>query len=204
MGHVGYYRRFILLFAEIARPLYKLLIEFKQTEECDQAYEVLKKALAGAPIFRAPDWNIIFHVHIDASNFAIGCVLTKPGEHKLDYPISFASRQLNDAEKNYTTTEREGLAMIYSIKKFRYYLLATKFVFYVDHQALLYLVNKPCATKRISRWLLIILEFDFTVVVKPGKKHLMADRLSRITNREAPTGVDDDLPDTSLFMVEYS
>ncbi|MCO5567076.1 hypothetical protein L7F22_020761 [Adiantum nelumboides] len=92
--------------------------------------------------------------------------------------------------------------MIYSVKKFRYYLLATKFVFYVDHQALLYLVNKPCATGRISRWLLILLEFDFTVVVRPGKKHLMADHLSRITNGEAPTGVDDDLPDTSLFMVE--
>ncbi|MCO5547694.1 hypothetical protein L7F22_001145 [Adiantum nelumboides] len=118
MGHVGYYKRFILLFAEIARPLYKLLIEFKWTEECDQAYEVLKKALDSAPILRAPDWNVIFHVHIDASNFAIGCVLTQPGEHKLDYPISFASRQLNDAEKNYTTTEREGLAMIYSVKKF--------------------------------------------------------------------------------------
>ncbi|MCO5559123.1 hypothetical protein L7F22_012715 [Adiantum nelumboides] len=174
--------RFILLFAEIARPLYKLLIEFKWTEECDQAYEVLKKALVSAPILRAPDWNVIFHVHIDASNFAIGCVLTQPGEHKLDYPISFASRQLNDAEKNYTTIEREGLAMIYSVKKFRYYLLATKFVFYVDHQALLYLVNKPCATGRISRWLLILLEFDFTVVVRPGKKHLMADHLSRITN----------------------
>ncbi|MCO5568951.1 hypothetical protein L7F22_022654 [Adiantum nelumboides] len=118
MGHVGYYRRFILLFAEIARPLYKLLIEFKWTEDCDQAYEVLKKALASAPILRALDWNVIFHVHIDASNFAIGCVLTQPREHKLDYPISFASRQLNDAEKNYTTTEREGLAMIYSVKKF--------------------------------------------------------------------------------------
>ncbi|MCO5565051.1 hypothetical protein L7F22_018722 [Adiantum nelumboides] len=118
MGHVCYYRRFILLFAEIARPLYKLLIEFKWTEECDQAYEVLKKALASAPILRAPDWNVIFHVHIDASNFAIGCVLTQSGEHKLDYPISFASRQLNNAEKSYTTIEREGLAMIYSVKKF--------------------------------------------------------------------------------------
>ncbi|MCO5603598.1 hypothetical protein L7F22_057749 [Adiantum nelumboides] len=84
--------RFILLFAEIARPLYKIFIEFKWTEECDQAYEVLKKALASAPNLRAPDWNVIFHVHIDASNFAIGCVLTQSGEHKLDYPISFSSR----------------------------------------------------------------------------------------------------------------
>ncbi|MCO5574746.1 hypothetical protein L7F22_028536 [Adiantum nelumboides] len=118
MGHVDYYRRFILLFAEIAHPLYKLLIEFNWIKECDQAYEVLKKTLASAPILRAPDWNLIFHVHIDASNFVIGCVLIQPREHKLDYPISFASRQLNNAEKNYTTTEREDLAMIYLVKKF--------------------------------------------------------------------------------------
>ena len=91
------------------------------------------------------------HVHIDASNFAIGCVLAhQPGEHKLDYPISFASRQLNDAEINYTTTKREGLAMVYVVKKFRHYLLAKQFIFFVDHQALLYLVNKPCATGRIT------------------------------------------------------
>lgn len=97
-----------------------------------------------------PNWDVIFHVHIDASNFAIGYVLAQPGEHNLGYPISFASRQLNDAEINYTTIEREGLGMIYAVKEFRYYLLATKFVFYVDHQALLYLVNKPCSTSRIT------------------------------------------------------
>ena len=107
MGHVGYYQRFILFYAQIARPLYKLLIEFKWTEECQESYEKLKQALASAPILKSPNWEIIFHVHIDASNFTIGCVLAQPGEHKLDYPISFASRQLNDAEINYTTTESE-------------------------------------------------------------------------------------------------
>ncbi|WP_176691503.1 ribonuclease H family protein, partial [Enterobacter cloacae complex sp. GF14B] len=89
----------------------------------------LKKTLTSAPILRVPDWNVIFHVHIDASNFAIGCVLTQPGEHKLDYPISFASRQLNDAERNYTTTEREGLAMIYVVKKFSTTFLPTSLFF---------------------------------------------------------------------------
>ena len=113
-----------------------MLIEFKWTDECQESYERLKQALASAPILKSPNWEIIFHVHIDASNFAIGCVLAQPGEHKLDYPISFASRQLNDAEINYTTTEREGLAMVYAVKKFRHYLLANQFIFFVDHQAL--------------------------------------------------------------------
>src|SRR5271156_6467063 len=120
----------------------------------------------------------------------------------MDFPVSYASRQLNSAEKNYTTIEREGLAMIYAVKKFRHYLLANKFIFFVDHQALLYLVNKPCATGRIIRWFVILLEFDFKVAVKKGIKHRRADHLSRITSGEAPTGVDDELPDATLFLIE--
>ena len=141
-------------------------------------------------------------MHICASNFAIGCVLAQPGEHKLDYLINFASRQLCDAKINYTTTECKGLAMVYDLKNIFHYLLANQFVFYVDHQALLYLVNKPCAIGRIIQWMLILLEFDFTVVVRPRKKHLMADHMSRIKKGEPPTGIDDDLADATLFLVE--
>ena len=107
------------------------------------------------------------------------------------------------AEKNYTTTKREGLTMIYALKKFRYYLLANKFIFFVDHQALLYLVNKPCATGRIVRWFVILLEFDFEVAIKKGSMHQRADHLSRITSREAPTGINDNLPDAILFNIEW-
>ena len=70
-----------------------------------------------APILQALDWNKVFHVHINASNFAIGCVLAQPGEHNMDLPVLYASRQLNSAEKNYTTIELEGLGMIYAVKK---------------------------------------------------------------------------------------
>ena len=126
-----------------------------------------KKALTSAPILRSPDWNLAFHVHIDASNYAIGCILAQPHEGNMDLPVSYAtSRQLNSAKKNYTTTEREGLAMIYAVKKFWHYLSANPFVFYVDP---LYLVNKPCNTGRIVRWFIIFLEFDFTVCVRPRK-----------------------------------
>ena len=92
--------------------------------------------------------------------------------------------------------------MIYVVKKFRYYLLANKFIFFVDHQALLYLVNKPCATNRIVRWFVILLEFDFEVALKKGTTHQRADHLSRITSREAARGVNDDLPDAILFNIE--
>ena len=178
MGHCGYYRRFIYMYAVIARPLYGLLIVFIWTEECEKSFQKLKECLTSAPILKSPDWNVIFHVHIDASNFAIGAILAQPGEKNMDFPISYASRQLNSAEQNYTTIEREGLGMVYAVKKFRHYLLANKFVFFTDHQALLYLVNKSCNTGRIVRWFIILLEFDFTMVVKKGKTHQRADHLS--------------------------
>ena len=161
MGHCGYYRRFIFCFLIIAQPLYALIVSFEWTDACEQAFQTLKEALVNAPILRAPDWEKVFHVHIDASNFAIGCILAQPGEQNMDFPVSYASRQLNSAEKNYTTTEREGLGMVYAVKKFKHYLLANKFVFFSNHQALMYLVNKSCNTGRLVRWFLILLEFDF-------------------------------------------
>ena len=139
---------------------------------------------------------------MDASKFAIGCILAQPGENKMDFPVSYASRQLNKAEKNYTTTKREGLGMVYAVKKFRNYLLANKFVFFTDHQTLLYLINKPCNTGRIVRWFLIMLEFDFTIVVKKGIIHEWTNLLSRLINGEAPIIVNDDLLDAYLFNVE--
>ena len=94
--------------------------------------------------------------------------------------------------------------MIYAVKKFRYYLLASKFIFFVDHQALLYLVNKPCATGRIVKWFVILLKFDFEVAVKKGSMHQRADHLSQITSGEAPTKINDDLPDAILlFNIEW-
>lgn len=92
--------------------------------------------------------------------------------------------------------------MVYAVKKFWHYLLANKFIFFVDHQALLYLVNKPCSTGRIVRWFLILLEFDFTVVVKKGSTHICADHLSRMIHGEFLIGVEDDLPDAYLFNIE--
>ena len=92
MGHCGYYRRFIFRFANIVRPLYALIVAFEWTQECDESFQKLKDALTNAPILRAPDWNVIFHVHVDASKFAIGCILAQPGENKMDFPVSYASR----------------------------------------------------------------------------------------------------------------
>ena len=164
MGNCGYYGRFIHMYAVIAKPLYRLLVGFDQTPECELSFEKLKQTLIIAPILKSPDYTKIFHVHVDALAYAVGCVLAQP--RSMDFPISYASQQLNVAKRNYTTIEREGLRMILTIKKFFHYLLSNKFVFFIDHQLLLYLVNKPCNTGRIVRWFLILLESDLTVVFK--------------------------------------
>ena len=92
MGHCGYYQRFIFHYASIAQPLYALIVAYDWTDECEQSFQKLKTTLIEAPILRAPDWNKVFHVHIDASSFAIGCVLAQPGEHNMDFPVLYASR----------------------------------------------------------------------------------------------------------------
>ena len=85
------------MYASIAKPLYALLVVFEWTKECEESFNKLKKALILAPILREPDLNKFFHVHIDASNFAIGCILNQPRENKMDFPVSYANRQLNVA-----------------------------------------------------------------------------------------------------------
>ena len=192
------------MYAIIAKPLYSLITVFNWTDECDESFQNLKNVLVSAPNLKALDWNKIFHVHVDASTYAIGCILAQPNGEKTDLPISYASRQLNNVEKNYTTAEREGLGMIYVVKKLRHYLLANKFTFFVDHQALLYLVNKPCNIGRIVRWFIVLLEFDFTMMVKKGTTHQRADHLSRLLHGESPEGVDDDLSNSYLFNIEMA
>lgn len=153
-------------------------------------------------MLRFLDWNKIFHVHVDASQCAIGCVLVQPGDNTMDRPIYFASQKLTKVEQNYTTTERKGLRMVYALQKFRYYLLANPFIFYIDHQALMYLVNKPLLRGRISCWLMLFQEFTFRIIIKLGEAHIILDQLSRMHNGEKAVGVSDDFPNATLFNVE--
>ena len=205
LGHTGWYREAMEGYAKLALPLTNLTkknVTFKWTPECQQAFDALKVKLASAPVLVPPNWDVPFHVYCDASAVAVGSALCQPFEGGRDRPIAFASRQLTAAERNYTTTEREALAMVYSVKKFRHYLLLNPVVFYVDHMALRYLVNKPDLSGRIARWVLLLEEFDYTVEYKPGKKHLQADHLSRLSTTLGTEPIDDEFPDASLFTVD--
>jgi hypothetical protein len=94
----------------------------------------------------------------------------------------YSSRLFNFIERNYTTTNKEVLVVVYALHKFRHYLLGNKFTFYVDHMALVYLINKPQVFDKLVKWLLLFFEYDFKIVYKLGKTHIMSDTLSRLPN----------------------
>ncbi|CAN6707377.1 unnamed protein product [Malus baccata var. baccata] len=184
LGHAGFYRRFIKDFSRISTPLCRLLqkdVTFDFNEECEKAFKHLKEMLTSAPIIRPPDWSIPFELMCDASDYALGAVL---GQRKDKQPhvIYYASRTLNDAQLNYSTTEKELLAVVFALDKFRSYLLGTKVIIYTDHAALKYLLTKKEAKPRLIRWMLLLQEFDLKIRDKKGSENVVADHLSRLVH----------------------
>nr|GEV43985.1 reverse transcriptase domain-containing protein [Tanacetum cinerariifolium] len=139
------------------------------------------KKLTEAPILVVPDWNLPFELMCDASDFAIGAVL---GQHKTKHfqPIHYASQTMTEAQIHYTTTEKEMLAVVYTFEKFRPYLVLSKSIVYTDHSALKYLLNKQDAKSRLLRWVLLLQEFDITILDRKGSENLAANHLSRLEN----------------------
>ena len=170
LGHAGFYRRFIKDFSKISKPLCNLLekdIPFEFDESCLEAYRILKEKLITAPIIVAPDWNIPFELMCDASDFAVGAVLGQRKNKKM-HAIYYASKTLNDAQLNYTTTEKELLAVVFAFDKFRSYLIGTRVIVYTDHSAIKYLISKKDAKPRLIRWILLLQEFDLEIQDRKG------------------------------------
>jgi hypothetical protein len=204
LGHRGYYGKFIKGYVQITTPMENLLrkdTKFQWNDECQHGLDTLKEKMVTALILVFPDWENTFHMHVNALTIALGAILAQPGVGDLDHPVAFTSRKLSDSEQNYNTTEREVLAMVYALQKFRHCLLVKHFKMFIDHSALKYLVNKLVLRGRIYRWLLLFQEFEFEVIVKPRKLNAGPDHLSRVTNGEEPMNLEDNFPDAQLFSV---
>lgn len=186
LGTASYYRRFIRDFSSIAAPLNALTSTRKNappflwTQEAEQSFTELKAALVSAPILACPDFSRPFSVHCDASGYGIGGTLTQVLEDGLEHPIAFASRSLNRAERNYSATEREALAVVFSVEHFRPYLEGgLQFKIITDHSSLKWFFNLSNPTGRLARWGCRLSPYDFVIEHRKGKDNVVPDALSR-------------------------
>eukprot|EP00253_Pinus_taeda_P009868 PITA_09868 len=203
IGCAGYYRRFIENFAKVAHPLFQLLTkdsEFVWSDDCDAAFTKINELVCSALILRGPDWALPFHIHTDASQITI-CVVLVQQEDKVPYAVYYVSKNLAPIELNYMVTEKEFLAIIYAINKFWHCITGYPTFVHTDHAAIRYIMKKPVTPGCITRWLLLLQEFDITIVDKPGKDNVVADFLSRIEHDGKDTLIEDNFPDEHLFAV---
>ena len=206
LGHAGFYRRFIKDFSKISKPLTNLLVkdaEFVFDESCLNAFNTIKQALVSAPILQPPDWNSPFELMCDVSDYAVGAVLGQRKD-RAPHAIYYTSKVLDPAQINYTTTEKELLAIVFAINKFRSYLVGSKVIVCTDHAAVRYLLTKKDTKPRLIRWILLLQEFDLEIRDKKGTENSVADHLSRLQNSPSlgETPIDDSFTDDQLFRVE--
>lgn len=181
MGMASWYRRFIPNFASVIAPLSSLLRKnqrFLWDEYCDTALTNIKEHLVSAPILTCPDFNIPFIVQTDASGFGIGAVLSQTIEGH-EHVICYISRSLTRQERNFSVTERECLAVLWSIEKLRPYLEGSRFTVVTDHHSLVWLNNLQQPTGRLCRWAVKLQQYDFEIIHRKGKEHIVPDTLSR-------------------------
>nr|GEX69544.1 reverse transcriptase domain-containing protein [Tanacetum cinerariifolium] len=166
----------------------------------------VKEKTHGSSNLDCPKLDLPFKLMCDTSDFAIGAVLGQRYE-KHFRPIHYASKTLTEAKSNYTTTEKEMLAVVYTFKKFRSYLIMNKCTVHTDHFALKYLFAKKDAKARLLRWVLLLQEFDFDVLDTKGAENLAADHLSRLENPYEnvldPKEINETFPLETLSMVTF-
>lgn len=182
LGLCNYYRKFVKGYSRITNPLTALLCKdtpFTWTEECQSAFDKLRTALTTSPVLAYPDHNKPFTLTTDASGSAIGYILGQTDSTGIERVIAYGGRSLNQHERKYPVSEKEGLAIVEGIKTYHVYLASQPFKIFTDHAALKWLNNVKHSTGRLARWAVLLQGYKYEIHYKPGKKNEVADALSR-------------------------
>ncbi|KAG1139974.1 hypothetical protein G6F37_009661 [Rhizopus arrhizus] len=188
LGLVNYFRKYLPNLSEVTAPLNKLRFEGKLTckvwgKKQDDAFTKTKQLLASAPVLYHLDLNEPFYVAMDASNYYIGAVLYQIIDKQICH-LDLMARALSTSEKNYSTTKRELLAIVFALKKFHPFLWGNPFTLYTDHKALTYIHTQPVANSMMIQWLDTILDYDFKIIHRPGIQNVLPDMLSHLFETE--------------------
>ena len=194
LGMAGWYRRFIQDFASTTFHLTELLSKKKKfiwTEDAQKSFNLLKEKLISAPLLVHPDYSKPFIVQCDASLHGVGALLAQVDAEGHERPIAFMSQKLNKAQRNYSVTELECLAVVLAIKKYRPYVEGHKFKVITDHASLKWLMNTKDLTGRLARWALKLQGYVFDIEHRKGRQNVVADALSRAHENEPSIDVVD-------------
>lgn len=210
LGIAGWYRRFIENFSSIVFPITETLSTKKKfiwTPEANIAFKKIKVLLSSSPVLVNPDFAKKFFLHCDASDYGIGAVLVQLDNQGQEKPVAFMSKKLNTAQRKYSVTERECLAAVEAIEKFRCYLELQEFEVITDHSSLVWLMRQPNLSGRLARWVLKLQSYKFTISHRKGKDNVVPDALSRIPDMEVASldmGPEIDLNSAMFSSSEYA
>ena len=201
LGFVGYYRRFIPKFADIATPLVHLTgkdVPFVWDTSCSGAFQALRASLIDAPILAFPTETGQYILDTDASNFGLGGVLSQI-QNDQERVVAYCSRALRPSQRRYCTTKREMLAVVAMCIQFRSYLRGARFTLRTDHKSLVWLHRFKDTEGMLSRWLHSLQQFQFSIIHRPGKDHGNADGLSRAPSSPCRQCTHPDCPPAALI-----
>ncbi|CAM5166032.1 unnamed protein product [Eretmochelys imbricata] len=183
LGLAGYYRRFVMLYSQIAAPLTDLTKKkqpnaVQWTKKCQKAFNQLKATLMSDPVLRAPDFDKPFLVTTDVSERGVGVVLTQKGADQEFHPVVFLSKKLSERESNWSASEKKCYAIVYALEKLRPYVWGRRFHLQTDQAALQWLHTATGNNKKLIQWSLALQDFGFDIQHISGASNKVADALS--------------------------
>ncbi len=185
LGMAGYYRCFCRNFSSVAVPLTALLSPsetFVWSPECQTSFDNIKALLCSEPVLSAPNFEVAFKLEVDASEVGAGAVLLQEDKGEINHPVCYYSKKFNRSQRNYSTIEKEALALLLALQHFEVYVGSSilPVVVYTDHNPLTFISRMRNQNQRLMRWSLIIQNYNLEIKYKRGTDNVVADALSRV------------------------